>query len=422
MKVAWLTNSLLPEACKHLNIVPTNKEGWLVGLLDSITSSEEDDFELAVISPVPTLDMIMSAKIGKVMYYTFLEDINHPEIYDESVTYSIGAILELVRPDMVHIFGTEYAHTLSMTKAFNRPEKTLIGMQGVVGEIYKHYADDVPTDVIERRTFRDFLKKDGLKDQINKFGLRTEHEKEALKNVAHVTGRTDFDRNYMLSVNDKLTYHFMNETLKKAFYDGKWEYEKCEKHSIFLSQADYPVKGAHYLFKACGSLVSKYPDLKIYIAGNPIIRTGNIKEKLKLPSYGKYLKKLIKENGLTGKVVFTGNVSIEEMKRLYLKSNVFVCASTIENSSNSVGEAMLLSVPTVASDVGGIRNLLDDQKDGIIYKAGDIKALGDAIERMFTDASFREECSKNAHEHAMKTQDPDGNVKILREIYKSICR
>ena len=54
------------------------------------------------------------------------------------------------------------------------------------------------------------------------------------------------------------------------------------------------------------------------------------------------------------KIEFLGRLSAEGMKQAYLDANVFVMPSTIENSPNSLGEAMLLGVPCVAADVGGV--------------------------------------------------------------------
>ena len=53
------------------------------------------------------------------------------------------------------------------------------------------------------------------------------------------------------------------------------------------------------------------------------------------------------------------------MKDRFLKSHMYLCPSAIENSPNSLGEAMLLGVPCVAADVGGISSIFENGKDGI---------------------------------------------------------
>lgn len=77
------------------------------------------------------------------------------------------------------------------------------------------------------------------------------------------------------------------------------------------------------------------------------------------------------------------------MKERYLKSQVFVLPSSIENSPNSLGEAMLLGVPCIASDVGGVRCLMTHSVEGLIYPADDPRLLAYDICEMFAHPEKR---------------------------------
>lgn len=48
-----------------------------------------------------------------VPYYMFREDTVHPENYDASMEQSLKAVIDDFQPDIVHIFGTEFPHTLA---------------------------------------------------------------------------------------------------------------------------------------------------------------------------------------------------------------------------------------------------------------------------------------------------------------------
>ena len=419
MRVLWLCNIILPSAAEKLNLKASNKEGWLSDICDVV--KENRDFELGIGFPVPMDRDGCSFTADGITYFGFYEDTVHPEIYDASLETRLGGILKEFQPDMVHIFGTEFPHTLAMCKCMRHaPEKVLIGMQGIVEACREHYVDGVPERVVNRVTFRDFVKHDSIKQQREKFAKRAVHEAEALKLVGHVTGRTPFDLEFTTGINHNARYHFMNETLRPEFYEGAWKIDECETHRIFLSQGNYPLKGLHYMLQAAGILKDKYPDMKIYVAGDKITARKTVKDKIKISSYGKYLLELIRENGLKDMVIFTGSLTAEEIKEQLLKASVFVCPSSIENSPNSLGEAMLLGVPCVAAEVGGIPGLFKKDVDGLMFARGDYKELAYCIDTMWSDTAMAISSGETASMHAHTTHNPELNYKRLLEIYGEI--
>lgn len=80
---------------------------------------------------------------------------------------------------------------------------------------------------------------------------------------------------------------------------------------------------------------------------------------------------------------------------------------------------MLLGVPTVCSDVGGVSSIFHGE-DGILYPVNDVQALADAVCRMFAGGERVENYTKNAREHARESHDPEKNYGRLMEIYQSI--
>ena len=129
----------------------------------------------------------------------------------------------------------------------------------------------------------------------------------------------------------------------------------------------------------------------------------------------------MRETGTVEKVHFLGRLDAEQMKRQYLSSNVFVCPSSIENSPNSVGEAMLLGVPTVCADVGGAADICADGVDGLLYPAGDVIKLAEAVKTMFAGGSQVDAYREAEKGHAAKTHDARKNYERLMEIYGEIA-
>ncbi|MBR3602316.1 MAG: glycosyltransferase family 4 protein [Lachnospiraceae bacterium] len=427
MKVLWVCNIMPPIIGQYLGKECSVKEGWISGILMRMMK-EKEEVELGICYPVEDVSEEGKKEVvinddKKIVCYGFAEDTVHPENYGgDGLEKRIGEIIRDYNPEVLHVFGTEFGHSLAAVKSFGNPKHTLVGIQGVISECAKEYMADLPLDVQGQVSFRDWLKKDSMKQQQEKFFIRGEREKEVLKLCGNVTGRTDFDKEAAKNINPQVKYFFMNETMRGEFYEGKWEYKKCKKHSIFFSQADYPLKGFHYLLQALQIVKEKYPNVTVNVAGNSLVNYTTLKDKIKISAYGKYLRKLIKEMDMKDKITFLGKLSAEEMKQQYLKCHTFVCASSLENSPNSVGEAMLLGTPVVASYTGGIPSMVEHEKEGLLFEKGNVKALAEAIMRTWEDKEMVDVMTNEARVRARKTHDADENYRALMGMYREICQ
>ena len=462
MRVLWLTNFCVPQLAEKLGLPQNNKEGWIAGSLDMILNKKREgglDLELAVLFPWNSNEE--PGKLGEydgVTYYFFRE--NSPLMMEPGTRELFYEVLSDFKPEVIHIFGTEYPHAAAMLETLALKEipglsvdNVLIGMQGVVSECAKHYLDGIPEDVAKRKTFRDFLKGDGLLEQQKKFKVRATNEMVALLECGNVTGRTDFDREYTRKFARRAKYFHMNETLRKPFYEAIREdqinegpatqsgiekegpetqpgTEKAgstvtrEAHRIFLCQCDYPIKGVHYVIEALPKLLEAYPDLKVVVCGDNITRHATLKEKIKISGYGKYqlelIEKVSKEIGKPAPIEYIGKTSTEDMIKEYRRAGLFLLPSTVENSPNALCEAMLLGTPVVAANVGGVSSVMKDGEDGYLYEAGSIEALTEAVKKSFEDEKKREEMRLHAQERAKKAHDPEANFERLLEIYREI--
>lgn len=423
-RVLWICNIMLPVIAKELGLPYSNREGWLSGIFEQLLQEKEKQVELGICFPMENLPVGLRELKGRplivegVPCYAVEEDLNTPEVYDFSLEERFREIFVDFKPDMIHVFGTEFPHALAAVKTFNNPDKTLVGIQGLCGEIAKVYMAGLPKKVQRKVTLRDYLRKDSLRQQQEKFFLRGKQEAEILKRTGNITGRTAFDKEETEVINPDAKYFHMNETMRKDFYTGRWNSSDCEPYSIFLSQGDYPLKGMHFAIEALALLLQEFPLAKLYVAGNSIIEHKSLKQKLKLSAYGKYLLWLIRHHGLQDKVIMTGKLTAKEMKQRFLKSSVFICPSVLENSPNTVGEAMLLGVPVAASRTGGIPDMITDGEDGLLVPVGDVDKLAKAISRLWTEEAGN--YSEAAAARARITHDGNTNYKRLLEIYDTV--
>lgn len=427
-RILWIMNTPLPGMMGQLGVQDHHKEGWLAGLYGAVCDYVP---ELAsnIIHAFPSgtnkvkQDLISknrryeTYRMGNTECYAFPEDTAHPEVRSEDLEQIMAELFEEVKPDLIHVFGTEYWHSTAAALAAGARYPVLVSMQGIMDACAKHYMCYLKESDVSRRTFRDWLKHDCLEQQQAKFRIRAGFERETLEHIRHVAGRTTFDHDETLKVNPNLTYHRLGEVLRKPFYEtGE---RKPVPHSIFISQGNYPLKGAHLVLEALPIIRRKYPDVTLTIAGDDLTRNRTWKEKLKISGYGKLLRRLIRENDLTGHVHFTGSVDAEEMKRLYLGAEVFVCPSSVENSPNSVGEAMLQKTPVVASETGGIVDVIEPDTEACFFKPGNVEELAERVLHVMDHPEEAAERAERAWSHARRQYDPKRIVDDLLNIYTS---
>lgn len=414
MKILWLCNTVIP--LKEFETVE-KPESWISAVFHEIV--KEPELDLIYLYP----DGKSEAEEKFVESAMFVNYKREPS--DKLEQFQIEQFKFFVKkynPDIIQIFGSELPHALAMVKACEAlgvSDKIVLTIQGLVSVISKHYNAYLPQKVINGYSFRDLIKRDNVKKGRGNFEIRGKYEEEAIKSVKHIIGRTDWDKACVRRLNPTVNYHYCSETMRKPFYEKTWDKENCEKHSIFLSQWYLPLKGLHLVLEAMVDLVKKYPDIHLYTTGRNLL-DYSLKNKIRNTYYHNYCIKLIKQYKLENYITFLGYLDENAMCERYLKSNVFVSASSIENSSNSVGEAMLLGVPTVSSDVGGVKNLLIHNEEGFIYPADEPYMLAYYISEIFENQELAERFSKNSKKQANELYDLNKNISTLMSIYNEI--
>ena len=414
MKLLWLCNNAPGVVRSHISGKPQSGVNWMDHVLSGL---RRQGFTVRVLyrgtGEPGTIDETCS-------YAAISETPAH--IYVPELEETFRKEIRTFQPDVIHSWGVEYHHALAMVNAAEAEGKLpnmVASIQGLCRFLAEHYTDGIPEKACRRSTFRDFIRKDNLLQQQEKFVLRGKLETKTLEQLHHVIGRTDWDYDCALSVNPGIHYHFCNETLRETFYEGHWNYDRCKKHSVFASSCSYPIKGFHYLLKAFAQVVKTYPDATLFVTGSSFL-SKDLKGKLRQSGYEKYLASLARKYHLEDKLVFLGHLSADQMKQAYLDANVFALPSTLENSPNSLGEAMVLGVPSVAADVGGVRNLMNHGREGLIYEPGNVQALAEGIGQLFALEDRAAALGEAARVHALQTHDPDKNLQDLIHIYHEI--
>lgn len=404
---------MLPSIKEKLGIAKGASGGWMEAAAENLLK-QYNDIELAIVS---TWNKTTSGEVDNMKYYTIPADIYTRKKEEREAIWN--NIINEFKPDIVHIHGTEFSHGLSYLKDIGG-DNIVISIQGLVSIIERYQlAGITKKDIWRNITIHEILTKSllGLK---KRYKTKTENEREYIRNARYVIGRTLWDKMHTKNINPNITYFHCNETLRNSFYNNEWKEDKCTPHTIFFSQASTPLKGLHILLKALPIIKREFPNVKVKVAGSSILRNENFKMRLRQSTYGKILGKLIEKYGIKDAVSFTGVLDEKGMAQEYLNANVFVCASSIENSSNSIGEAQILGVPCVCSYVGGTPSIVEDGKTGILYRFEEYEMLAQHIMEIFRNKELANKLSKKERVVALERHNAEKNTRDTYEIYKQI--
>lgn len=404
MRVLWCCNVVLPQIAEATGISDVgHSAGWIEGFLHGIKNQK--DIKLGIICPHQKRT---SGAFEGIKFWTGPLDVYRSAIED-------------FNPDILHVFGTENEEAKDVIRLFNRPDRTVINIQGMLRLYGEVYTDGLPLNLQRKKRLFESLVKNSIIDQKQNLLKRSVAEKDSLTHVKHVIGRTDIDKMFAMTANPNVNYHFCNEILRKEFYDSpKWDISKIKRHSIMMRNTGNPIKGLYHVMLALPSILKRYPDAHLYVVGSSYTIPKNIKHKFTEGSYNRLLRKTAEKYQLEKHITPLGALDADEMRQLYLQSHVVVSASVIENESNVVSEAKILGVPVVASYVGGLMNRLTHSYDGFLYPFNMPEMIAHYVTTIFEDDNLSVNISANSIESQTKINDPDTNILQLIKIYREI--
>jgi glycosyltransferase involved in cell wall biosynthesis len=417
MNVLWITNIQFPATCQKLGIPTHAGGGWMYSLAMELVKQE------GIILSIGTIydgEYFQNYEINNIVYYLIPKSKPNTQ-YDKTLEAHWLRVIEQFNPDIIHIHGTEYAHGLACIRACPK-RRYVISIQGLVS-VYSeyYYAGILPLEIVRHITVNDLKMMNTIFHGKKRYAKRGKLEYDSIRSSRHIIGRTSWDYAHIKKINPNAEYHFCNEVLRKSFYvSPKWSLDQKTNYSIFLSQGEYPIKGLHQMLKALSFVREYYPKVQLRIAGSDVTRSKTWVEKLRISGYGSYLRSLITMLKLNELVTFLGTLSEERMVEEYRNAHVFVCPSCIENSPNSLGEAQIIGTPCVASFVGGVPDMIEDGKTGLLYRFEEYVMLANNILRIFRDNSLATRLSENSMKVANLRHDRDAIRSQIIEIYSQI--
>ena len=321
------------------------------------------------------------------------------------------SIVDIVKPDVIHIHGTENLFGCIIT-AVNVP--VVVSIQGNVTVVYHKYLSGFESKYLKVgiRKFSDlrsFIFPSTFIHQYLGFRNLRNVELFVLSNCKYIIGRTDWDRRIMRIMAPNSAYFYNNEILRESFYERSWQPVTNSKTVIFSTIGNAFYKGLETICEALHELNRIGFVCQWRVAGvrnsDLIVRITRRKLRYRFP-----------EDGL----IFLGDLNENELVDELLQSNMYVMPSHIENSPNSLSEAMILGLPCISTFVGGVSTLIKDNFDGILIQSGDPWCLAGAIIELSTSQDLAIRLGANARKTALKRHCKESITNELIGIYQKI--
>jgi len=401
MRILWFSNT--PAAGD--DFISSNGTG---GWLKSLDKAIQDKVELHV----AFYDRHYPAefKVGKTTYHQ-LAPQSKMELVKRRIQLrfwknpDVARWLDLinhVKPDIIHIHGTEKPWILL---AEHTDIPVLLSIQAILTVMNHKYFSGIPKSELSCgneyiNAYKGYIKEGFI-------------ERENLRYVNYVMGRTDWDRRVYSVLAPHAQYFTGGEVLRDSFYNTIWEKPKRNDDRIIVHSTT-----GSLLFKGLETIAAAVNAMNI--AGvNVEWRVAGVQ---KNSSLDKIVKKKLGDDYPTKGLILLGSLNEQELIEKMLEADVYVAPSHQDNSPNSLCEATLMGMPCISTLAGGSGSILKDSETGIVIQDGDPWAMAGAVLELANNRSQAMTYAKNAREIALSRHNKGNVVKQVLEAYQEILK
>lgn len=196
-----------------------------------------------------------------------------------------------------------------------------------------------------------------------------------------------------------------------------WELIEENMTVLFVGRFDL-VKGADIFIEAMFDLKKHIHGVRAFFVGPDInkirIGDGTVMDRAAFVAWCE------KKYGQPSPIEFLGRKSPNEIVRLRKQVAACVVPSRMEMFSYTVAEALAQGVPTVASRVGGIPEIITDGENGLLFESENIQNLSSCIERILSTPSLAINLSKNALSTVGEKFSREALVRVQLDFYQSV--
>ena len=355
-------------------------------------------------------------KTGDKEYFVEELDLNNGSklkaldvIYSKENKKKMKEALEDFKPDIVHLNNFQRQLSASIIDAIKEKNIQVVftahDMNAICPASAMLYEGKICEECIEKG-YMSCIKKSCIKDS-------------KLKSALGIVEKKYYDRKKIYKKIDCIISP--SNFIKRQLDKGKLNYSRIEVIHNFVNTTDTnDTKIGDYAFyfgrlsieKGIMNLVKAISNIEnsfLYIAGN-----GPEKENI---------EKFISENNLENKIKLLGYLRQEEIRE-YIKNSRFVVLPSVwyENCPYSILETMEIGKPIIGANIGGIPELIEDGKNGYLYKYDDIDMLTEKLQILFNEQKKVKDFSEESKKLFEKNYNSDIYYDKLLTLYSELIK
>ena len=356
-------------------------------------------------------------KIGNIKFIPlfFKKNIFHKITSKFSWTYNsrqliskMQGVIKEVKPDIIHIFGTEWPFGL-ITEHTTIP--VVIHIQGSIIECNKHtypqnysFFNEACAAFPNIPLFLEILLKP-IKDH-----SRLSMERKVWQENRYYMGRTEWDRTFSLRMHPNRKYFHVNEALREEFLNpsGQWTFQKKDHIILITNGCASFWKGPNILLRTAQILKNKGMKFKWLVIGEMPPHIKKLIEKKEHSSF--------KENNIK----LLGRQTARQIQEKMSKASFYVHCSYVDNSPNVICEAQCIGTPVISTSVGGIPSLIEDNKTGFLVSPNSPPKLANLIISLSKNEFLLKNISQAAKNVARIRHDKNNILAQLLDCYNTV--
>ena len=325
--------------------------------------------------------------------------------WDESKK-KILQVIEEFQPDMIQCFGSEWTYGAIVEETCVPVVIHMMGFLNIYHMAVDMVINSLPMQPVEKNTISKPEKHvPNIVEQANAFELNV------MKNNKYFMGRTEWDKKIVKFYSPGAKYYHMPEAMREIIWQarGTWRYHFQGKLRLLtISSADYR-KGNEIILRTALILKTVLGlDFEWRVAGSR--------------DFFPFFENRTQLHCRDLNISLLGMIDAGQVREEMQAADFFIHPSIVDNSPRSICEAQLIGCPVIASNVGGIPQLVEDGKTGFLYPYNEPHTLAFIIGSMYKDVARLTMLSKKEVSVASLRHDPRKIAGKLYEIYKKILK